>query len=87
MSTTTGYPPKTAIELQDMDAQSRLRRKPSNAASGASNEAFGATASDLIQAKLPFVSKNEAESLEDMDDDAFDVISYWAMGASAWSVT
>ena len=87
MSNSTGYPPKTAVELQDMDSQSRLRRKASSLTSETKEKTFSASGSDPIRAKLPYALENEAESLAQVDDDdAFDVISYWAMGASAWSV-
>lgn len=70
-----------------MDSQSRLRQKQSNVSSDAETENSAIPPVDPIRAKLPYTSGNEAESGDDVDDDGFDVISYWAMGASAWSVS
>jgi hypothetical protein len=80
--TSSGYPPKTAIELQDMDSQSRLRQKASNSSNQPLTGSISHTEDqDPIRAKLPQTSEDDVQSL---DDDGFDVISYWAIGASAW---
>lgn len=82
MPSSSGYPPKTAIELQDMDSQSRLRQKAGNVSDHPLAGGPSATDDqDPIRAKLSHATDEDAESL---DDDGFDVISYWAIGASAW---
>ncbi|KAJ9092004.1 hypothetical protein QFC19_008872 [Naganishia cerealis] len=82
MAAITGYPPNTAIELQDMDSQPRLRQ---NANKSTVEPPVGSTStpleSDDIHAKLPHVSD---EDVDTEADDGFDVISYWAIGASIW---
>lgn len=77
----SGYPPKTAIELQDMDSQSRLRQKAGNVSSQTAGVSSTTDSQDPIREKLPHALEEDAQSL---DDDGFDVISYWAIGASAW---
>ncbi|KAI5452349.1 hypothetical protein NCC49_000910 [Naganishia albida] len=80
----SGYPPKTAIELQDMDSQSRLRQKAGNVSGQTAGVSSTTDSQDSIREKLPHALEEDARSL---DDDGFDVISYWAIGASAWFAT
>jgi hypothetical protein len=82
MSAINSYPPKTAIELQDMDSQSRLRQKTNKSTSESSSAGTPVlNDSNEIRAKLP---KTTDEDAEPEVDDGFDVISYWAIGASVW---
>lgn len=82
MSAINSYPPKTAIELQDMDSQARLRQKTNKSTAGPSiTEASSLDDGNEIRAKLPKVAD---EHMDTEVDDGFDVISYWAIGASGW---
>ncbi|KAJ9094437.1 hypothetical protein QFC21_005976 [Naganishia friedmannii] len=85
MSTINSYPPKTAIELQDMDTQTRLRPKANKSTTGPSiAEPSTLDGSSEIRGKLPKVADEDTETEV---DDGFDVISYWAIGASVWFAT
>ncbi|KAJ9119584.1 hypothetical protein QFC22_003293 [Naganishia vaughanmartiniae] len=80
MSTINSYPPKTAIELQDMDSQARLRQKANKSTTGPSITSVpNSEDSDGIRGKLPKAADEDAETEV---DDGFDAISYWAIGAS-----